>query len=221
MALGGCAHPPSTTSAAPVVDEAQVARLIPPRRVDRALDRAGWAAAILVAIRLAKKEPTAERVCAVLAIIEQESGYQEDPAVADLPRIVRTGIEAKLAALGPLKGPALDEILAVSLSDGTTFGARIQRLKTERDLDRLFREVGGGIRARAPGSFAVASALSALLGKGSFDDLNPVTTAGSMQVKVSFARSQGKAEGLSDDDVRELLYTRQGGVRFGTARLIG
>jgi len=72
-----------------------------------------------------------------------------------------------------------------------------------------------------PGSFAVAQALSLLLGKGYLRELNPVTTAGSMQVKVSFAQAIGEKDGLNDDDVRELLYTRGGGVRFGTARLIG
>ena len=50
------------------------------------------------------------------------------------------------------------------------------------------------------------------------DDLNPVTTAGPMQVQVSFARGMS---GLSDAETRELLYTRFGGVRFGTARLLG
>jgi hypothetical protein len=58
-----------------------------------------------------------------------------------------------------------------------------------------------------------------LAGRGGLADLNPVTPAGSMQVKVSFARSLEPR--LDDDAVRELLYTRGGGVRVGTARLLG
>jgi hypothetical protein len=42
-----------------------------------------------------------------------------------------------------------------------------------------------------------------------------------MQVKVSFAKQLGAREGQRDEDVREMLYTRGGGVRFGTARLLG
>ena len=39
-----------------------------------------------------------------------------------------------------------------------------------------------------------------------------------MQVQVAFAR---RLSGMRDADIRELLYTRAGGVRFGTARLLG
>lgn len=216
----GCAHrpeaPPSPTT--PPLEPTEVARLLPPK----VKDKEGWAEDVVAAIRLTKKEPTAERVCAVLAVIEQESGYQADPVVSDLPRIVRRGLEEKLAPLGPLAGPALDALLDEQ-APGTreTFGQRIARLRTERDLDRLFRDIADATRETMPGPIGVGEALSSLLGKGTLDDLNPVTTAGSMQVKVSFARELGHGEGLDDDDVRELLYTRAGGVRFGTARLIG
>lgn len=138
--------------------------------------------------------------CAVVAIIEQESGYQPDPVVPNLPAIVMQALEAKLAPLGPFAKPTLNAILDQDLR------ARIRGLRTERDLDRLFRDT---IAARLP------SRVTALVG---IDDLNPVTTAGSMQVQVVFAR---RLSGMRDADVRELLYTRAGGVRFGTARLIG
>lgn len=215
-----CAHRPEIvpTPTAPPLEASEVARLLPAK----VKDRDGWADDVIAAIRLTKKEPTAERVCAVLAVIEQESGYQADPIVADLPRIVRRGLEEKLAPLGPLAGPALDALLELQApGSAQSFGARIARLRTERDLDRLFRDIRDATRDKMPGPFGVGEALSALLGKGTLDDLNPVTTAGSMQVKVSFAKELGEREGLDDDDVRELLYTRGGGVRFGTARLIG
>jgi hypothetical protein len=161
-------------------------------------------------------------VCAVLAVIEQESGYRADPAVANLPKIVRQGIADKLSRLGPLQEPAVAALLSGRAPGAQeTFGERIDKLRTERDLDRFFRDVTAAYREEMPGSFAVATAMSAVLGKGGVEDLNPVTTAGSMQVKVSFARELGGDEGLDDEAVRELMYTRGGGVRFGTARLIG
>lgn len=220
MCIVGCAHtaspppPPST----PPLEPADVARLLPPT----VKDKDGWADDIVVAIRMTGKVPTAERACAVIAVIGQESGFKADPPVANLPKIVRDGIDEKLAPLGPLAAPARDAILAGHApGDTRTFDARIAGLKTERDLDRFFRDVAAAYRHEMPGSFAVAQALSLLLGKGYLRELNPVTTAGSMQVKVSFAQGIGEKDGLSDDDVRELLYTRGGGVRFGTARLIG
>ena len=217
--LAGCVHAPEPAPPPPrTVTLDEVTHALP----DKVKDKAGWADDILVAIRLAGKEATAERACAVIAVIGQESGFVPDPAVADLPRIVRAGLVEKLAPLGPLAEPALAAILeGKAPGSPTTFGERIERLKTERDLDRLFRDIAAAYRGQAPGTFAVASALSLLLGKGSFEDLNPVTTAGSMQVKVSFAREAGVREDLDDATVRELLYTRGGGVRFGTARLIG
>jgi hypothetical protein len=165
-----------------------------------ASDRQGWANDIVAAIRLAKKDPTAERACAVIAVIEQESGYQADPAVPNLPRIVTKALENKLAPLGPLAKPALRAVVDDDLR------ARIGGLRTERDLDRLFREI---ISAKLPPFVSSVTGI---------DELNPVTTAGAMQVQVAFAR---QLSGLSDAETRELLYTRFGGVRFGTARLLG
>lgn len=207
----------TTTPESPSLSVGEVARLIP----ERVKDREGWAEDIIKAIEAVDKDPTAERVCAVIAVIEQESGYQVDPAVAHLPRIVREGILKKFARLGPLAEPAMNALLD-GKAPGTdvTFAKRIDKLRTEQDLDRLFRDIASTYREKFPGSFVIASAMSRLLGKGGLDNLNPVTTAGSMQVKVSYARTIDDFDSLSDASVRELLYTRAGGVRAGTARLL-
>lgn len=194
-ALASCAHRQQGPTV-PSLDERDVAALVG----QRAVDREGWGNDIVAAIRMTEKEPTAERVCAVIAIIEQESGYQADPVVPNLPQIVMKALEAKLAPLGPLAKPTLNAILDRDMR------ARIATLRTERDLDLLFRDT---ISARLP---AVVSSLAGI------DGLNPVTTAGAMQVQVAFAR---RLSGMDDGATRELLYTRGGGVRFGTARLIG
>jgi hypothetical protein len=195
IALVSCAHRRERSSV-PVLDARDVVELIGPG----AKDREGWANDVVAAIRLVKKEPTAERACAVIAVIEQESGYEADPAVPNLPRIVTKALEDKLAPLGPLAKPTLRAVV----DDETR--ARIGTLRTERDLDRLFRET---ISAKLPPGVSSVTGI---------DDLNPVTTAGAMQVQVAFAREMS---GLSDAETRELLYTRFGGVRFGTARLLG
>src|SRR5690349_13385961 len=81
-----------------VLSVEETAALIPAK----VKDRGGWAEDVISAIRLTKKDPTPERVCTVLAVIEQESGYQADPVVGDLPRIVKAGLDEKLDPLGPL-----------------------------------------------------------------------------------------------------------------------
>ncbi|MDQ3234664.1 MAG: DUF1615 domain-containing protein, partial [Pseudobdellovibrionaceae bacterium] len=141
--------------------------------------------------------------------------------VANLPKIVRDGLRKKFARLGPLADTAMDTLLSGKVpGSNETFNQRINKLRTERDLDRFFRDMATTYRGRMPGPFAIASALSLILGKGSLEDLNPVTTAGSMQVKVSYARELDDLKSLSDDQLREYLYTRMGGIRVGTARLI-
>ncbi len=72
-----------------------------------------------------------------------------------------------------------------------------------------------------PGPYAIASVVSKLMGKGYLAELNPVTTAGSMQVKINFAKTLDEANGRSDEEIRDWIYTRAGGLRVGTARLLG
>ena len=46
-----------------------------------------------------------------------------------------------------------------------------------------------------------------------------MTTAGSMQVKISFAETLEVFKDLSSEELREKLYTRAGGIEAGTSRL--
>jgi hypothetical protein len=184
-------------------------------------DRPGWSQDIIRAVEAAGKVPTTERYCAVVAVIGQESGFQPDPVVRNLPQIVRKGLLEKFTPLGPLAEPAMNALLAGKPpGSDETFARQINRLRTERDLDRMFRDVAAAYREQFPGTFIISTALAKLLGKGGLADLNPVTTAGSMQVKVSFARTTRPFEDLSEEGAREKLYTRAGGVLAGTIRLL-
>ena len=59
MASASCVHRRHVPTA-PVLDERGVAELVGPT----AVDREGWANDIVVGIRMANREPTAERACA-------------------------------------------------------------------------------------------------------------------------------------------------------------
>lgn len=211
-------HPDGLSeSSVPQLETVDIVQRIPPH----VADREGWGDDIAFAIRAIDKELTAERVCAVIAVIEQESGYQTDPVVANLPQIVREGLKKKFSRLGPLADPALETLLSGKAPGSSqTFNQRINKLRTERDLDRFFRDISATYKQSLPGTYAIASAISLILGKGSLQNLNPVTTAGSMQVKISYARELDEFKSMSDEQLREYLYTRMGGIRVGTARLI-
>ena len=205
--------PPS----APALGLADIAARLPPETGDRD----GWARDLAAALKAIDKAPTAERVCASVAVIEQESRFHADPAVPGLPRLVRAELERRLAPLGPLAGPALHVLLAGSAPGETaSFGQRLDRVRSEHDLDRLYRDVAAVYQDGYPGPFALASGLSRLLGHGALEDLNPITTVGAMQVKVDYARKLPEMRDLEVSDVRESLYTRKGGVRAGVARLL-
>ena len=180
-----------------------------------------WAIAVEKGIRSSYKVPNAERACAVIAVIEQESGYKVDPQVPNLPKVVRQALLDRLSILGPLKERALKAILSGKApGENRTFNERIKSLKTERDLDLFFRDLAAAYKDRFPGPFVIASALGRVFGKGWLQAYNPVTTAGSMQVSVDYTKTLQAFGDLEDHEVRDRLYTIDGGVLAGTIRLI-
>jgi hypothetical protein len=194
-----------------------VERLIPPH----VKHREDWARDILAALEAEELVPSPPTVCSVLAVIEQESGYKEDPAVADLPRLVRSRLEEHANKLGPLGRKALASVLeGKSPGHKKTFDERLRTVRTERDLDRLFRDILTYYEDKYPTTYAAADLASSLFSSGKLEDFNPITTAGSMQVSVRYALEK-EGEDANPVQVREAMYTRAGGVRYGTARLLG
>ena len=66
------------------IDVAAVVRQKMPASVK---DREAWAQAIAKTFASQKLAPTEENVCSVLAVAQQESNYQSDPAVPGLNKI--------------------------------------------------------------------------------------------------------------------------------------
>ncbi len=186
----------------------------------RVHDRRAWAEATLAALDAIGETPAREPVCAVFAVIEQESGFAADPPVPNLARIVEAKLDELGKRLGPLGRPAIDRLLqGKAAGSRDSFATRLKNVKTERDLDLVFRDLVNYYRAQFPRVAATAEIAGALLAGEDIDDFNPITTAGSMQVSVRFAAALGQKRGLTREEVRDVLYTREGGVTFGTARL--
>ena len=208
------AHPP------PPLGAAQVRAAFP----DTVVDPGGWARDLLAAFADAGLVPDATRVCAVVAVLEQESGFQADPAVANLGTLVRTRLREEAEKYGPVGPAALERVLVRRApGDRRTFDQRIGRLRTERELDLLFRDMLESERREHPTMVATANLLDSLFRGRRLEDLNPVTTAGSMQVSVRWAVDYARSRGWADDEqaIRDALYTRAGGLRFGVPRLWG
>src|SRR5690349_8029847 len=89
LLLAACATPERPRRAEQT--RAEIRQLLP-RSV---ADRAGWAADFESAFAALGIEPTAQNVCAALAIAEQESGFAVDPVVPGLARIARAEIDRR------------------------------------------------------------------------------------------------------------------------------
>ena len=203
-ALAGCASDERARDAAPSPAEirARIAGLIPAGTPDRA----GWAADIQSSMAALEIAPNSANICAVLAVTEQESGFRADPAVPGLSRIAWEEIERRAERIGV---PMLAVRLALQIDSptGKRYGERLDAVKTEKELSRIFEDFIGMVP----------------MGERLFAGLNPVRTGGPMQVSIAFAERHAAASGYpfkSDGSVRHEVFTRRGGMYFGIAHLL-
>lgn len=175
------------------------------RRMPATTDRVGWATDIQAALSAQRIEPNSENICAVLAVAEQESGYEADPVVAGLPKIARGEIDRR-AASKHIPKFLVDAALNIKSSDGRSYAQRLQGARSERQLSEIYEDMIG----RVP------------LGKRLFADMNPVQTAGPMQVSIAFAESHADHYPYAiEGSIRDEAFTRRGGLYFGIAHLLG
>jgi hypothetical protein len=169
--------------------------------------RAGWAADIHASLATLALPSTPENLCAVLAVTEQESGFRADPVVPGLADIARKEIDRRADEAGVPK-LAVRAALALPSPDGRSYAQRIEGVKTERQLSELFDDFIGMVP----------------LGKTFFASRNPVRTGGPMQVSIAFAEAHAQTHPYPypvRDTVRNEVFTRRGGLYFGTAHLLG
>lgn len=213
--LSACVTAPARKDERPRMTVAEVTARLP----EMVSDREGWATDVLAALDAQQLPADPDTVCQVLAVIEQESGFQANPAVPGLAKLVRSELDKRAEKLGPLGAPAVHELLSGTAPGSKhTFEARLGTVKTEKDLDVLFRDILAFYRDKFPAPYKVLDLVGALF-DASPEDFNPVTTVGSMQVSVRFAEELAKKQ-KREGVVRDELYTRSGGVFYGTARLL-
>jgi hypothetical protein len=97
--------------------------------------------------------------------------------------------------------------LGLESSTGATFRQRLDSVRTERELSEIYEDLIG----RVP------------LGRRLLADYNPVRTGGPMQVSVQYAEDFARSHRYPYDPsprVRREVFTRRGGLYFGTAHLL-
>jgi hypothetical protein len=201
--LGGCSSsPPREPPVDPDVARAAIRARIPPA----VANRDGWAIDMFAAFEALEVRPTARNICAVVAVIQQETGFQVDPEVPGLPAMARREIDER-AARFHIPRALVTVALSTRSPDGRSYAERLRQAKTERALSEMFQDFIGTVP----------------LGRQLFADLNPVRTGGPMQVSIAFAEAHVRTTSYPyplDDGARREVFTRRGGLYFGIAHLL-
>lgn len=200
--------------ATPTLSVSQIAKVMP----NRSQDKTSWASDISAVFDELKIHKDKENICAVVAVIDQESNFHANPAVNNLGQASLQAIDEKLEAkLGKALAGVFRTMLATRPTKENNFISQIKRVKTEKELDALYQEIFdyftttykvGGINN-----------LTKITGESMDERLNPITTLGSMQVHIDYARANRRAS-MNDRTLRADLYGQYGGLYYGIHRLM-
>jgi hypothetical protein len=169
-------------------------------------DRAGWVTDIYAGFTDLGIAPSREHVCAVVAVIEQESAFQVDPVVPRLGSIAWSEIDRRAARAG-IPRLVVHGVLQLKSSTGRSYSDRIDAARTEKELSDIFEDFTGSIP----------------LGRALFSSWNPIRTRGPMQVNIAFAEKFAAARRYPYPvkvSIAGEVFTRRGSVYFGIAHLL-
>jgi Protein of unknown function (DUF1615) len=169
-------------------------------------DRAGWVNDIYAGFTVQALEPSRKNVCAVVAVIEQESNFQVNPVVPGMGAIAWREIDSRAERAG-VPRMIVHGALDLKSSNGRTYSERIDAARTEKDLSDIYEDFIGSVP----------------LGRRLFADWNPIRTRGPMQVNVVYADQYAAVRPYPypvKASVADELFTRRGSLYFGIAHLL-
>lgn len=207
------------------VSAKQVAHLIA-RAEPGVKDAFGWANDLRSALETHNLPRSRENVCAMIAIVDQESSFQANPIIPGLGEKSVQAIVRKLEGiplLGSVANSSAQTLLERYPTPENNYLNRIRNAKTERDLDLLYRDIVSTLLKSKGGTVLRDSQVVRDLTEG----LNEIDTIGSMQVAVSFAvrvEEERLKRTLTLEEtwgIRNRMYTRKGGMEYGALLLLG
>ena len=206
----------------PTLDADQIKQLLPPR----INERSAWAKDIFDITEQLDIPQTKENICSIVAVADQESNFVADPRVAGLGEKAVKEVEDRLDekfkdklgdAIGGTLAGYFQEVLKNQPSPDNNYLSQMRRVKTERQLDELYREIFSYMSKHYHVSALTGAAK--LVGQDFAEKLNPVTTLGSMQVHIGYAKEHKRQSG-NIAALRSDLYSRYGGLYYGIHRLM-
>lgn len=212
LAVSACQEQKKPTT--PTLNTKQIAKLIP----SRVKNRQSWAGDIERVFDELKLHKDKTNICTVIAIIDQESNFHANPSVPNLGETSLKEIDSRLESkLGkPLAG-VFREMLASKPSKDNSFAKQIKAVKTEKELDELYQAIFDYFTTAY--KVSGVNSLTKLTGEALDERLNPITTLGSMQVHINYAKAHRRAN-MNDRTLRADLYGQYGGLYYGIHRLM-
>ncbi|OTG81554.1 DUF1615 family protein [Acinetobacter sp. ANC 4648] len=206
----------------PQLDSQQIRQLIP----SRVNDRKSWAQDIFDISEELKIPRSKDNICTIIAVVDQESNFIANPnvpglgvkAVHEVSTRLKEKFEDKLGVtLGGPIAEYFEQVLKNQPSPEDNYLKQMSRVKNEKELDVLYREIFDYMSKHYHVSALTGAAK--LVGQDFAEKLNPITTLGSMQVHINYAK-ENKRSSMSINELRDDLYTEYGGLYYGIHRLM-
>ncbi|MCH7382479.1 DUF1615 domain-containing protein [Acinetobacter dispersus] len=206
----------------PEMKAEQITKVLPAR----VNDRQSWSQDIFDIMQQLSIPKTKQNVCSIVAVVDQESNFVADPAVPGLGEKAVQEINTRLkekfeAKLGETIGGTVagyfEDVLKNQPSPENNYMSQMRKVRTERELDLLYREIFDYMSKHYHVSALTGAAK--LVGQDIGEKMNPITTLGSMQVHINYAKEHKRQSG-NIAELRNDLYTQYGGLYYGIHRLM-
>ena len=192
----------------------EIQKLLP----TRVKQRESWALDLFEISNELKIPRNAENICTIVAVVDQESNFVADPAVPGLGKKAIKEIDERLTdKLGKTMAGYFNKMLKEKPTPEDSYLQRLEKVKTERELDELYREMFTYYSQTYHVSLLTGAAK--LVGQDIAENFNPITTLGSMQVHIRYAKEH-KPKFQKVETLRDELYTQRGGLYYGIHRLM-
>ncbi|MGB9097883.1 DUF1615 domain-containing protein [Erwinia sp.] len=203
MVLAGCTSQPKkqVPEQRPADVKAQISRLLPAK----VSDRQAWSNDIFAAFNGQGLDPSVSNLCSVIAVTDQESTFNADANVPGLPKIAWGEIDRRASKLH-IPSFVVRTALLIKSPNGKSYTERLDNVRSEKELSAIFDDFIDMVP----------------MGQKLFGNLNPIHTGGPMQVSIEFAEAHAKGYPYPvDGSIRREVFSRRGGVWFGTMHLLG
>lgn len=217
FALSGCQSQTEETESQShkILDTKHIYKLIPAATTNRM----AWANDVHAIMDDLEIERNLSNTCSIVAVVDQESNFIADPHVPNLgKKSIKEMNERLEKKLGKKMAGYFNDMLAKQPSPDDNFLMQLEKVKTERELDELYRQMFEFFTKQYKINL-VTSAARIIARQDIEETFNPITTLGSMQVHIRYAVENSRS-GSNIHKIRDDLYTQYGGLYYGIHRLM-